>query len=69
MTNVAILGFGVVGSGVLKIIKDNSDIIGSAMNDKVMVKKILDIRDFSDHEYSELFTKDFDEILNDSDIS
>lgn len=69
MTNIAILGFGVVGSGVLEIIKNNSGIISTSMNDDVNVKKILDIRDFSDHKYAELFTKNFDDILNDNEIS
>ena len=69
MTNIAILGFGVVGSGVLEIINNNSEIISSSMSSNVKVKKILDIRDFSDHKYSELFTKNFDEILEDKDIS
>lgn len=69
MTNIAILGFGVVGSGVLEIFKNNSNIITNSMNKKINVKKILDIRDFSEHKYSELFTKDFNEILNDKDIT
>ncbi len=69
MINIAILGFGVVGSGVLEIINKNSEIISSSMSESVKVKRILDIRDFSEHEYAELFTKDFEEILNDKDIS
>ena len=69
MTNIAILGFGVVGSGVLEIINNNAEIISSSMSCNVKVKKILDIRDFSNHKYSELFTKNFDEILEDKDIS
>ncbi len=69
MTNIAILGFGVVGSGVLEIINKNSVIISTSTGHDVKVKRILDIRDFSDHKHAGLFTKNFDDILSDDDIS
>lgn len=69
MINIAILGFGVVGSGVLEIINNNDNIISRSVNEEVNVKRILDIRDFSGHKYAELFTNNFDDILNDNEIS
>lgn len=69
MINIAILGFGVVGSGVLEIINKNAVLMDKTLNKQVQVKKILDIRDFSDHEYAHLFTKNFEDILNDDSIS
>ena len=69
MINIAILGFGVVGSGILEVIKNNEEIISSSMKNEINVKRILDIRDFSGHKYAELFTNDFEDILNDKDIS
>jgi len=69
MTKIAILGFGVVGSGVLEIINKNKASITNKTACDIDVKKILDIRDFSDHEFSHLFTSDYDEILNDDEIS
>ena len=68
MTKIAILGFGVVGSGVLEIVLNNKNSMKQKTSCDLEVKKILDIRDFSNHEYSHLFTNDFDEILNDDEI-
>ena len=68
MTKIAILGFGVVGSGVLEIILNNKNSMKHKTSCDLDVKKILDIRDFSTHEYSHLFTDNFDEILNDDEI-
>lgn len=68
MKNIAIIGFGVVGSGVYEIVKQNSDILKRNSGEEIAVKRILDIRDFSEHEASKLFTKDFNDLLNDSEI-
>ena len=67
MINVAVLGFGTVGSGVVEIInnKDFSKKTGKDIN----VKKVLDIRTFEDSPYKDLITADFDSILNDDEIS
>ena len=70
MAKVAIMGYGTVGSGVYDIIKMNSDkLCRSANGEPVELKYILDIRDFNDHPEKELFTKDFNDILNDSEVS
>jgi len=66
MVKVAILGYGTVGSGVYEIIRDNS-FDYEALN-PIGVKYILDIRDFPDHPEKELFTKNFDDILNDDEV-
>lgn len=65
---IAILGFGTVGSGVYEIIKYNKDVIKNKTGLDITTKYILDIRDFSDREDAHIFTKDFDVILNDSEI-
>ena len=67
MINVAVLGFGTVGSGVVEIInnKDFSKKTGKDIN----VKKVLDIRTFEDSPYKDLITADFDSIINDEEIS
>ena len=66
--NIAILGFGVVGSGVAEVIKNNSDSILKNSNISLKVARILDIRDFSGNEYENIITKNFDDILNDDSI-
>lgn len=70
MAKVAIMGYGTVGSGVYDIIKTNADKLSrSANGETVEVKYILDIRDFDDHPEKELFTKEFNDILNDNEVS
>lgn len=66
MVKIAILGYGTVGSGVYEIIRDNT--FEEAAMTPMCVKHILDIRDFPEHPQKELFTKDFDEILNDDEV-
>ncbi len=66
--NIAILGFGVVGSGVAEVIKSNADSILKNSNVSLKVARILDIRDFSGNEYENIITKNFDDILNDDTI-
>ncbi|MBE6591967.1 MAG: homoserine dehydrogenase [Ruminococcaceae bacterium] len=69
MINLAIFGFGTVGSGVYDVIRLNLEDIEKKLGDKVRVKYILDIRDFSSHPLKELFVKDIDVILNDGEVS
>lgn len=69
MAKVAIMGFGTVGSGVYDIIETNNEKLSHNSGEAVDVKYILDIRDFDDHPRKELFTKDFNDILNDSEVS
>ena len=69
MKKIAIIGFGVVGSGVYEIIRKNKQVLTKKAGEEIDIKKVLDIRDFSDHEESGLFTKDFNDLLNDSEIS
>lgn len=68
MINVAIMGHGVVGSGVAEILINHADRIAAKAQTKVNVKYILDLRDFPDLSYSDKFIKDFDTILNDDSV-
>ena len=69
MINVAIMGHGVVGSGVAEILIHHRSRIEKAVKDDVNVKYILDLRDFDGLSYSDKFIKDFNLILNDSEIN
>ncbi len=69
MAKVAIMGFGTVGSGVYEIIRTNAGKLAQNAGDTVELKYILDIRDFPDHPKKELFTKDFNDILNDEEVT
>ncbi len=66
--NVAILGFGVVGSGVAEVIKNNCKSIEENNNVSLKVTRILDIRDFPDSEYKDILTKNFEDIVSDDSI-
>jgi homoserine dehydrogenase len=68
MVNVAILGFGVVGSGVAELITKNSENIAQKTDDHVAVKYILDIRDFPESPFGHLIIHDFEQILNDPSV-
>ncbi len=67
---VAVMGYGVVGSGVCEVIRVNAESLAKKVGDKVEVKYVLDIRQFdeSDPQYSTI-TNDFNKILNDPEIS
>ena len=68
MINVAIMGHGVVGSGVAEILINHADRMKTKVLEDVNVKYILDLRDFKDLSYSDKFTKNFEEILNDDSV-
>ena len=63
MAKVAVLGHGVVGSGVVELFHKNKHSIESKAGQPMEVKYILDIRDFPNLPYSDRFTKDFQVIL------
>ena len=69
MKKIAIIGFGVVGSGVYEIIRKNKDLLTKKAGEEIDVKRVLDIRDFSDHPEAGLFTKDFNDLVGDEEIS
>jgi len=69
MTEIAVLGYGVVGSGTVEVLDKNSDRIAKNAGQSIRVKYILDIRDFPQSPYSGLFIKDFETIEKDRDVS
>jgi homoserine dehydrogenase len=68
MVNVAIMGHGVVGSGVAEILINYDKRISEKVKNDVNVKYILDLRDFPNLSYSEKFIKDFNIILEDESV-
>lgn len=70
MINVAVIGYGVVGSGVVEIIKKNCASISQKAGKEIKVKKVLDIRDFDDTcADKELLTKNPQDVFGDESIS
>ncbi len=68
MTAIAILGHGVVGSGVAEVLRMNAAGIAAKAGSALTVKRILDLRSFPDLPYADLFTTEFDTILQDAEI-
>ena len=66
---VAVMGYGTVGSGVAEVIETHAkSIVKRTDGEMLEVAKILDLRDFPDDKHADLFTKDFNDILNDPEI-
>ena len=68
MIQVAVMGHGVVGSGVTEILLKNSAEIAKRVQDEIYIKKVLDLREFPDSPIADRFTKDFSDIEDDEDI-
>ncbi len=69
MVDIAVMGHGVVGSGVVELLIKNHDSIEKKTGGiGINVKYILDLRDFTGTPYDEKFTKSFDDILNDDSV-
>jgi len=69
MIKIAVLGYGVVGSGVVQVLDISSEKITQNAGQDIKVKYILDIRDFSDTPYKSLFADDFEKIVGDPEIA
>ena len=68
MANIAVLGHGVVGSGVLEVLTSHAASIAKRAKEEIHVKYILDLKEFPGLPYSDRFTKDFNVILNDPEV-
>lgn len=68
MLSIAILGHGVVGSGVAEILTKNRSKLFASLGEKIHIKYILDLKEFPDNPLADRFTKDYDKILKDRDV-
>ena len=69
MKQIAVIGFGVVGGGVVSLIDENASLIREAVGDDVHVKYILDLRDFPDSPYGDRVVHDAEVIFADPDVA
>ncbi len=67
MIQIAIMGFGTVGTGVAKVVAENARQIERKLGEPLQVKAIL-VRHFKDGPYRQLMTDDFKKIEEDGDI-
>lgn len=68
MVNIAVMGYGTVGSGVVEVINTNGARINQRIGDELHVKYVLDLRDFPGDPIQEKIIHDFDIIVNDPEI-
>ena len=69
MIKVALLGFGVVGSGCAEVLTQNKDLIKGKVGDDLEIKYILDLRDFPDSPFAQRIVHDFNVIVNDPEVA
>ena len=69
MVQVAVFGYGTVGSGVVEVIERNNSYVSSNSGDKVNVKYILDLREFPGDPYESKLVHDVETIIGDDEVS
>ena len=69
MINVAVLGYGTVGSGVVEVLENNKEEITKKAGEELNVKYILDLRDFPGDPYEDKVVHDYNVILNDPEVT
>ncbi|WP_418538830.1 homoserine dehydrogenase [Massilistercora timonensis] len=68
MVNIAVMGYGTVGSGVVEVINTNGKRINQRIGEELNIKYVLDLRDFPGDPVQEKIIHDFETIVNDDEI-
>ena len=68
MVNIAVMGYGTVGSGVVEVVNTNGARINQRIGDELNIKYVLDLRDFPEDPVQEKIVHDFETIINDDEI-
>ena len=67
--NIAVMGYGVVGSGVAELLEKNHDqIVKKSQQDEMRLKYILDRRTFPGDKNESLVVADFEKIISDDSV-
>lgn len=66
--NVAVLGYGTVGSGVVEVLTKNQDSIDIRAGKQLRIKYILDLRDFPEDPHKDKIVHDFHTIAEDNSV-
>ncbi len=69
MIKIAVLGYGTVGSGVVKVLNTNAKIIAKRAGQEVEVKYVLDLRDFPEDPIQSKVVHDYKIIEEDPEVS
>ena len=68
MVNVAVLGYGTIGSGVVEVLQTNTEVIAQRAGEEIAVKYILDLRDFPGDPNADKIVHDYGIIDKDEDV-
>ena len=68
MIQIAVLGYGTVGSGVVEVINRNQESINKKAGEEINIKYVLDLRDFPGDPVQEKIVHDYEVIANDPEI-
>lgn len=68
MVQIAVLGYGTVGSGVVEVINTNQEIVNKNAGEEINIKYVLDLRDFPGDLVQEKIVHDYEVIINDPEI-
>lgn len=68
MIQIAVMGYGTVGSGVVEVIEKNKTEIDKKSNAVLNIKYILDLRDFPGDPYEAKIVHDVEQILGDPEV-
>lgn len=68
MINIAILGYGTIGSGVVEVLGTNGESIMKRAGDQINIKYILDLREFPGDPIMDILVHDINIILEDLDV-
>jgi len=68
MIEIAVLGYGTIGSGVVEVLDINGDSICKKAGDRINVKYVLDKKDFPGNPIMEKLVHDVNIILNDPEV-
>lgn len=66
--NIAVLGYGTVGSGVVEVLTENQDSIDVKAGKELRIKYILDLRDFPGDPHEDKIVHDFSTVAEDDSV-
>lgn len=68
MINIAVMGYGTVGSGVVEVVNTNGTRINQRIGEELNIKYVLDLKDFPGNPVQEKIVHDFETIIQDDDV-
>lgn len=68
MIQIAVLGYGTVGSGVVEVIETNYESIKRKAGEEIRIKYVLDLREFPGSSIEKILVHDYENIVNDPEV-